>query len=166
MFAARATEPLPPARGNARLSPDLPTKTHTAAAIGVSAAALAARLTRYRKPSHRRGWFEIAVTVGPFVAICALAFWSTSAQSAVSFSFVCTLSTPAKSLTYPCGLRFLTCSALARGTYRRNRKNSDRAKDFVSRNKENIRCRLPQNHHLRLRLRQRQCQGGLGYNPN
>ena len=71
-----AVEPSSQTPGNARLSSPFSTKTHPAANIGISAAALAARLTRYRKPSHRRGAFEIAVTFGPFAAICALAWFA------------------------------------------------------------------------------------------
>ena len=56
------------------MSPPPSIKTENATDSGFSASALAARLIRYRKPSHRRGAFEIVVTVGPFVAICALAW--------------------------------------------------------------------------------------------
>jgi len=38
-------------------------------------------LSQYREPSAMRSWFELAVTVGPFVALWALAWWSLSVSA-------------------------------------------------------------------------------------
>jgi len=39
------------------------------------------RKAQYREPSAMRSWFELAVTVGPFVALWALAWWSLSVSA-------------------------------------------------------------------------------------
>lgn len=46
----------------------------------------AVALSRYREPSHWRSVWEIVVTVGPFVALWALAWWSVNVSYAVAAS--------------------------------------------------------------------------------
>lgn len=43
-------------------------------------------LSRYREPSAPRSWFELAVTLGPFVLLWGLAWWSLGVSYWLTFA--------------------------------------------------------------------------------
>ena len=43
-------------------------------------------LSNYRQPNNLRSWFEVGITIGPFVVLWALAWWSLSISYWLTFA--------------------------------------------------------------------------------